>query len=139
MNFNHKLGLYGVGRTSQVVTFKAGAAIVAGQTVMLDSAQTGEARAEYVVQGTAANAIGVAIAAQATVGGEVPVCVGGYCEGVKTDGAVTINLELMPGANGAAIPLTAGSVLAPFALALETDDATPVCDIYIYPRFASKT
>lgn len=139
MNFNNKKGLYGMGRTSQVVTFKAGASVTKGLTVMLDSAQTGENRATYVVQGTAANAIGVALETQATVGGDVAVCVGGYCEGVKTDGNVTIDLELMPGAAGAAIPYAAASVLAPFALALEADDATPVADIYIYPRYATKT
>lgn len=141
MNFNNlRGGTYTPGKTSKVVTFKAGGVIVAGQTVSLDTAQTGETRAITVVQGGAdALFAGIALEAAAAAGVDIRVCVGGYVEGVKTDGNVTSGLALMPGASGALIPYANSAVLPIVGVALETDDGTPVCDIFLHDLFPYKT
>jgi len=126
-------GLYGVGKDADVRVFISNGAITAGQTVSLDETATGEDRAKKIVQGAAdALVIGVALEAATGAGSEVRVCVGGYVEGVKTDGNVAQGNALVAKAAGALGPYANSDTTPILGVALETDDSTPVCDVYLF-------
>ena len=83
----------------QVETFISGAAIVAGDVVMLDTTKTGADRALYIKQASAVAtgnplAIGVALDAAAAAGEQVRVVVAGYVAGVNCSAAGATNLDM---------------------------------------------
>lgn len=124
-------GLLAVGKVADVRVFTAAGTLVAGQTVAFDESQTGEARCQKVVVGGAeAHVIGIALEA-ATSGNEVRVIVGGYVEGVTTDGNVASGNALAAGAAGVVLPYTAAMTVPIIGVALETDTGT-LCDVYLY-------
>ena len=134
----------GASHRRQVEDFISGAAIAAGDVVMLDTGKTGSDRVLYIKQASAVPtgnplAIGVALNAAAGAEERVRVVVAGYVEGVNCSAA---------GATAAGKPLVAGTVAGEVEEANTTDTsglfgvalepfgaATNVVAIHIFKRF----
>tara|TARA_R110000824_G_scaffold150470_6_gene321091 strand:+ start:375 stop:818 length:444 start_codon:yes stop_codon:yes gene_type:complete len=125
------------GQMSDIVSFGCAEAVTAGDWVDLDSSQAGEARVGTVVQGNATSlCIGVALedvsAAQVLAGGAmVRVCVAGYCENVKTTGAIGSGVAFTAGAAGAVQANVAATITPVLGVALEAAAGDTV-DCYIF-------
>jgi hypothetical protein len=129
----------------QVETFISGAAIAAGDVVMLDTSKTGADRALYIKQ--CANvatgnplAVGVALNAAAAAGEQVRVVVSGYVADVDcAGGTILIGAALSAGktAAGEVNTAAAGDTAGLFAVALEAKGATTAnkVAIHIFKRF----
>jgi len=129
----------------QVETFISGAAIAAGDVVMLDTSKTGADRALYIKQ--CANvatgnplAVGVALNAAAAAGEQVRVVVSGYVADVDcAGGTILIGAALSAGktAAGEVDTSAAGDTAGLFAVALEAKSATTTnkVAIHILKRF----
>lgn len=90
---------------------------------------------KYVV-GPVDHAVDASALATIDPGGKrmIRVVVAGYKADVPTDGAVTQFLAVSSSANAVAND-GAAEPLAVFGMALETDNATPTADCWVFPRF----
>ena len=135
----------GTSNRRQVETFISGAAIVAGDVVMLDTSKTGADRALYVKQATVVAtgnplAVGVALNAAAAAGEQVRVVVAGYVADVDcAGGTILIGAALSAGKTAAGEVQTAAAsdTAGLFAVALEAKGATTAnkVAIHIFKRF----
>ncbi len=133
---NNALGLgFGAGARTKVHVFIANGTLVAGRTVSLDPAKTGEDRARYVIEGGADDyVVGVALEA-ATAGSEVRVATAGYLTGVLTDGNVTAGGTLVAAASGA-LGLFAGTESSrPLGVSFEADSTTTSGGIFLFDLY----
>lgn len=114
----------------KVINMVAGATITAKDIVAVNTAGTDP---NNIIPCTASlQPIGVAMEAATAVGQVIQVAVQGKVTDVVADGSVTAGSALLADNNGAANNYANTDVFAPFAVALEDDDATPVVDIWIF-------
>ena len=123
-----------------VERFIAGAAIAAGDVVMLDVSQTGAAKVVYVRQAGAVAtgnplAVGVAIEAATAAGEALDVVIAGYVEGVNcTAGTVTAGVALEAGTTAGEVSNATAADFPVFGVALTTKAANK-CNAWIYRKF----
>mgnify|MGYP005990913413 CR=1 FL=1 len=123
-----------------VERFIAGAAIVAGDVVMLDVSQTGAAKVVYVRQAGVVGtgnplAIGVALEAAAAAGDQLDVVIAGYVEGVNcTAGTVTAGAAVEAGTTAGEVSDAVAADFPVFGVAL-TAKAANKCNLWIYRKF----
>ena len=117
-----------IGKYTEVVTCRAGAAITAKQNVMLD-VSVGMVEHQTVIPDTGtAYFVGIALEAQATTGGDIRVAVAGFVDNAIGDGSVSAGEALMPKAGSVFDSYAAASVLPVVGVALEDDaPAMAVC------------
>jgi len=126
-SFNKSLG---AGKGCKTVTCVAGDVITAKMVVALDTGATDPAR---VIPCTdVLQPVGIALEAASAAGALIAVAVSGTVEDVPTDGNVTVGKTLVSDGSSLLTHYANTSVLLPFALSLETDDATPDCDIWLF-------
>jgi len=127
---------------TQSETFLANGTITLGDWVAFDTSKTGSDRALYVIRAAgvatvgSAACIGVALES-AVAGGQIRVCVGGYCASANVAGAVVAGSPLVGPigtAGQAAIeaPGTTSGGLIGVALAVDVSNIGPVI---VYKRF----
>ena len=126
----------------KVITFKAGAAIVAKNAVAFDTSATGADRVVTVVKAdnataATAQAIGFSLDTATAAGQLVRVVVQGYVEDADVANAVgTVGTTLNSGGTaGRAIAYGAGNDQAPFAQALEVAGGN-TCDVWVLGLFS---
>ncbi len=132
------------GKHSDIISFICAEAVSAGDWVDLNSGATagGETRVQQVVQGNGTSlCIGVAVeeitAAQLTAAAAdgvdlyVRVCVAGYCENVKTTGAIGSGVAFTAAAAGAVTANLAATITPVLGVALEPAAGSTV-DCYIF-------
>lgn len=127
-----------VSSRSTVETFIAGAAVTAGEFVMLDTTKTTTDRALYVKQCAAValgNSLVIGVALETAASGAfVKVCVGGYCASANVDGAVVAGDPLVVDTTAGRAHVGVTGDIAFCAVALEADTAN-VAAVYIFARF----
>jgi hypothetical protein len=127
---------------SQTETFLAGAAITLGQWVAFDATKTGADRVLYVIP--AANValgnaltVGVARAAQATVGGKVDVVIAGLCPVANVDAGVAaagVPLAVVAAGAGIAAANVAANIAQPCGVSLAAS-AAGVAPVWVIKSF----
>lgn len=121
-----------------VETFLAGAAIVAGDWVALDTGEAGSARAIQVVQATTATngnalVVGVALEAAAAAGDKIEVVTRGYVEGANVTAATAAGAALVVDATaGRADATVAADIAPPCGVTLEVAGGGNTADVYVY-------
>ena len=124
----------------QVETFLAGAAITAGEWVVLDTSKTADLQCIYVVKAPASSVsaavMGVALA-DAASGARVDVVVRGYAASATVNTSTAQGNALFCGgtAAGTAEPYSqATATVAPCGIALD-DDTAGVAPVYVCGQF----
>jgi len=125
----------------QVEVFLAGAAITAGEWVVLDTSKTADLQCVYVIKApgsstVSAGVMGVALA-DAASGAQVQVVVRGYAASAKVNTSTAQGNALFCGgtAAGTAEPYSqATATVAPCAIALD-DDTAGVAPVYVCGQF----
>lgn len=124
----------------QVETFLAGAAITAGEWVVLDTSKTADLQCIYVIKAPASSVsaavMGVALA-DAASGARVDVVVRGYAASATVNTSVAQGNALFCGgtAAGTAEPYSqATATVAPCGIALD-DDTAGVAPVYVCGQF----
>lgn len=143
VNLNTAKGLLGVGKDAVVNTYISGAAVTAGDWVMLDVSETGEAIASTVIQAVDAVgtgiplAVGVALETVAAAGLSIRVCVGGYVEEANVADAVNAagrGLVVDNTANGRAVAIAATDIAPAVGVSLAAASSN-VAPVYVFRRF----
>lgn len=119
------------GHRRTVETFLASAAIVSGDAVSFDFAQSADGdKCLYVIKSATGTAtakcfVGIALESQATVGGLIRVCTAGICEATVDGGTLAAAGEaLVIGATGGRLDVYAAASILPIAaISCETDTA----------------
>jgi len=112
-----------VSKFARIKDYIAGGTISAGEHVTYDTSQTGEDRANYVVQGGAGTHFVGIVLEDCVSGDKVRVSEDGYMEGARTDGTATAGALLMTGASGELTILTATGTAVCVSLAADTGGA----------------
>jgi phage tail sheath gpL-like len=122
-------------------TFLAGEAIVVGDAVSFDLSQAVDSdKTLYVVKadtGTATDKcfVGVALEAQATVGGRVRVCIAGVCEARVNTALAAAGEALVIGATAGELAVYAAASLLPIAATSCEADTAGVATIFVIRQF----
>lgn len=127
-----------VSSRSTTETFIAGAAIDAGDWVMVDTTKTTTDRVLYVKEATnvaLGNALVVGVALETAASGAfVKVCVGGYCASANVDGAVVAGDPLVVDTTAGRAHVGVTGDITFCGVALEADTAN-VAAVWVYERF----
>ncbi len=120
---NNARGLGISDRRTVVVTMLAGGAIVAKQTVALDTSQTDADMAEYVVQAPTSSpyAVGIALEAATGAGESIRVALAGFVEDAVVDNVTAGDLLVLDAASAGTLQTYVNTDTNPqFAVALES-------------------
>ena len=120
--------------------FLAGAAIVAGDWVMLDASQTLGDQALYVLQADVVAhgnqlVVGVALNAAAAAGDRVEVCIGGYCKVANVTTAIASAIAIVIDATAGRGDVAAATDLASPCGTVLTVAAGNVAEVWVHRKF----